>query len=108
MGCGKGTGSYRTYSSLVKLQPVSYVRWKTCLWAEHSDDDVITDEERKEEEYLGYFSDCPCKVFVITLACSYSCLLTYVMIVHGTRYEDDKAVLASVLLKCLALTTHFV
>ena len=31
----KATGSYGTYSSLVKLQPwfLSF-RWKTCLWAE--------------------------------------------------------------------------
>ena len=31
----KATGSYRTYSSLVKLQPCFLsLRWKTCLWAE--------------------------------------------------------------------------
>ena len=31
----KATGSYRTYSSLVKLQPrILSLQWKTCLWAE--------------------------------------------------------------------------
>ena len=31
----KATRSYRTYSSLVKLQPwFLSLRWKTCLWAE--------------------------------------------------------------------------
>ena len=31
----KATGSYRTYSSLVKLQPRFLgLQWKTCLWAE--------------------------------------------------------------------------
>ena len=31
----KGTGSYRTYLSLVKLQPrFLSLQWKTCLWAE--------------------------------------------------------------------------
>ena len=31
----KATGSYRTYPSLVKLQPwFLSLRWKTCLWAE--------------------------------------------------------------------------
>ena len=30
-----GTGSYRTYSSLVKLQPCYLsLRWKTCVWSE--------------------------------------------------------------------------
>ena len=31
----KAMGSYRTYSSLVKLQPrFLSLQWKTCLWAE--------------------------------------------------------------------------
>ena len=31
----KATGSYRTYSSLIKLKPWTLsLRWKTCLWAE--------------------------------------------------------------------------
>ena len=31
----EATGSYRTYQSLVKLQPrFLSLRWKTCLWAE--------------------------------------------------------------------------
>ena len=37
----KATGGYRTYSiaALVKLQPwFLSLRWKTCPWAEHSDD----------------------------------------------------------------------
>ena len=55
----KATGSYRTYSSLVKLQRwflslrwkiclwaelqawCLNLQWKTCPWAEHSDDDDI-------------------------------------------------------------------
>ena len=59
MGCGKQTGSYRTYSSLVKLQPCFlslrwktfllvelqpkflHLLWRTCSWAELSDDDAI-------------------------------------------------------------------
>ena len=33
----KATGSYRTYSSIVKLQPwFLSLQWKTCPWAEHS------------------------------------------------------------------------
>ena len=37
-----GAESYRTYSSLVKLQPrFLSLRWKTCLWEEHSDEDAI-------------------------------------------------------------------
>ena len=36
----KATGSYRTYLSLVKLQPwFLRLQLKTCPWAEHSDDD---------------------------------------------------------------------
>ena len=36
----KAIESYRTYSSLVKLQPwFLSLQLKTCLWAEHSDDD---------------------------------------------------------------------
>ena len=36
----KATGSYHTYSSLAKLQ-LWFLRlqWKTCPWAENSDDD---------------------------------------------------------------------
>ena len=35
VGCGKATWSYRTYSSLVKLQPrFLSLQWKTCLRAE--------------------------------------------------------------------------
>ena len=31
----KATGSYRTSSSLVKLEPrLLSLQWKTCLWAE--------------------------------------------------------------------------
>ena len=34
-GVRKATGSYSTYSSLVKLQPwFLSLRWKTCFWAE--------------------------------------------------------------------------
>ena len=34
-GVQKARGSYRTYSSLVKLQPrFLSLQWKTCLWAE--------------------------------------------------------------------------
>ena len=34
-GVWKATGSYRIYSSLVKLQPrFLSLQWKTCLWAE--------------------------------------------------------------------------
>ena len=36
-GVRKATGSYRTYSSLVKLQPrFLSLQWKTCLWAENA------------------------------------------------------------------------
>ena len=35
-------GSYRTSPSLVKLQPgFLSLRWKTCPWAEYSDDDRL-------------------------------------------------------------------
>ena len=35
VGCEKATGSYRTYSPLVKLQPwFLSLRWTICLWAE--------------------------------------------------------------------------
>ena len=34
-GLQNATGSYRTYSSLVKMQPrFLSLQWKTCLWAE--------------------------------------------------------------------------
>ena len=37
----KAMVSYRTYSSLVKLQPwFLSLQWKTCHWAEHSGDDI--------------------------------------------------------------------
>ena len=37
----KAMGSYHTYLSLVKLQPwFLHLQWKTCPWAEHSDDDI--------------------------------------------------------------------
>ena len=36
--CGKQPGSYRTYLSLVKLQPwCPSLQWKTCPWAELTD-----------------------------------------------------------------------
>ena len=40
-----GAERYRTYSSLVNLQ-LSFLslRWKTCPWAEHSDDDDDDDD----------------------------------------------------------------
>ena len=59
-GVRKATGSYNTYSSLVKLQPwllslrwkvclwaelqswFLSLQWKTCPWAEHTDDDIPT------------------------------------------------------------------
>ena len=70
----KATGSYLTYSSLVKLQPwFLSLRWKTCLsaefqlgsefavkscpWAELSDDDDILDfENRKRTKFQSNWS----------------------------------------------------
>ena len=41
----KATGSYCIYLSLVKLHPWSLrLQWKTCSWAEYSDDDDDDDE----------------------------------------------------------------
>ena len=45
-------GSYPTYLSLVKLQPwFLRMQWKTCPWAEHSDDDDDDDRFNFVSEY---------------------------------------------------------
>ena len=45
-GVRKATGSYRTYTSLVKLQSwFLSLWWKTCPWAEHSGGDDDDDDD---------------------------------------------------------------
>ena len=73
----KPTGSYRTYSSLVKLQPSFLsLQWKTCLWAELQPWCLVCSEgpalgQKTDDDDSNYSSRTVCSKISTTRRCGW-------------------------------------